>query len=166
MFLRGISHGSYRQLVIREALSGEPVSRFMREDPVSVPSSLTVSQLVNDYIYRHHFKLFPVVDDGRLAGCVSTREVKDVPREQWDDRRVADIAADCSDRNTIAPAADATEALSAMNKTGNSRLLVVEDSRLQGIVALKDMLKFLSFKLDLEGEHTPHMERLQQELAQ
>jgi predicted transcriptional regulator len=95
-----------------------------------------------------------VVDDGKLTGCVSTREVKEVPRDEWKKRKVADITTDCSDQNTIRPEADATEALSAMNKTGNSRLMVVQDSRLVGVVALKDMLKFLAVKLDLEGEES------------
>ena len=38
-----------------------------------------------------------------------------------------------------------------MNRSGNSRLMVVEDKRLLGIISLKDMLKFLSIKLDLES---------------
>ncbi len=152
MFLRGISQGSYRQVLIRETLAGEPVWRFMRDEPVSVAPELTVADLVNDYIYQHHFKMFPVVDAGKLAGCVSTREIKQVPREEWALRKVADIATGCSDRNTIAPDADATDALSTMNKTGNSRLMVVQDGRLVGVVALKDMLKFLVLKMDLEGE--------------
>ncbi|MFO7871460.1 MAG: site-2 protease family protein [Kiritimatiellia bacterium] len=151
MFLRGISHGSYRQVVIRETLSGEPVSRFMREDPVSVTSDLSVEELVNDYVYRYHFKMFPVVDDGRIAGCVSTRDVKNVDRGQWRDKRVGDIARKCSEENTISPDTDAAEALSRMNQTGNSRLMVVDDGRLKGIISLKDMLKFLAVKLDLEG---------------
>jgi CBS domain-containing protein len=39
-----------------------------------------------------------------------------------------------------------------MNRTGNSRLMVVDENRLLGIVTLKDMLKFLSLKIDLEEE--------------
>ena len=42
-----------------------------------------------------------------------------------------------------------------MNRTGNSRFLVVEGERLVGIVALKDLLKFLSLKMDLEGDEMP-----------
>jgi len=151
MFLRGISHGSYRQVVIRETLSGEPVRRFMREEPVTVPSNITVGELVNDYVYRHHFKMYPVLDGAKLTGCVSTRDIKNVPREEWDDRQVADIASACTDTNTIAPDADATDALETMNKTENSRLMVVDNDRLLGVVSLKDMLKFLAVKLDLEG---------------
>jgi hypothetical protein len=37
-----------------------------------------------------------------------------------------------------------------MKQSGLSRLMVTENSRLLGIVALKDMLEFLSLKMDLE----------------
>jgi CBS domain-containing protein len=54
--------------------------------------------------------------------------------------------------NTIPPDTDAMKALSIMNRTGNSRLLVVEGDHLVGIITLKDMLKFLNLKMDLEGK--------------
>ena len=36
-----------------------------------------------DYVYRHHYKMFPVVDGGRLVGCVGLRDIKELPRERW-----------------------------------------------------------------------------------
>ena len=38
-----------------------------------------------------------------------------------------------------------------MQRTGSSRLLVTEGDRLLGIVSLKDLLRFLDLKLELEG---------------
>jgi hypothetical protein len=52
----------------------------------------------------------------------------------------------------IAPSTDALQALGKMQATGSSRLLVVEGDRLLGIVSLKDLLRFLHLKLELEGE--------------
>jgi len=43
-------------------------------------------------------------------------------------------------------------ALTLMNQTGNSRLLVVDQGHLLGIITLKDMLKFLALKIYLEQE--------------
>ena len=37
-----------------------------------------------------------------------------------------------------------------MNRSRESRLMVVEGSRLVGVLALKDLLDFLSLKVDLE----------------
>jgi CBS domain-containing protein len=50
--------------------------------------------------------------------------------------------------------------LSRMSSTGNTRLMVVEAGHLAGIVTLKDLLRFLSLKMDLEGdEPEPHTHR-------
>jgi Zn-dependent protease/CBS domain-containing protein len=155
MFVRGAASQAYQQVLIRQALHGEPVRRFMNDDPVTVPSSLSLHDLVEDYIYEHHFKMFPVVDDGRLAGCISTEQVKEVPRQEWSDRTVRDVLEPCSDDNTIAPDADAMDALVRMNRTKTSRLMVVEGDRLAGLLALKDLLELLSLKLELEGEEQP-----------
>jgi Zn-dependent protease len=150
MFLRGAAKSSYQQLMVRNALEGEPVRRFMSDDPVTVSPSLSVKDLVEDYIYRYHFKMFPVVDDGRLVGCVSTKDVKEVPREQWGRKMIGELAANCSVDNTIAPDTDAVKALALMNRTGASRLMVTEGDRLVGVITLKDLLTFLSLRMELE----------------
>jgi len=85
------------------------------------------------------------------VGCVTTRDVKMIPREEWDQHTVKEVSTACSPENTIASDADATDALALMSRTGNSRLMVVEKERLVGIIALKDLLEFLSLKMDLEG---------------
>jgi Zn-dependent protease/predicted transcriptional regulator len=151
MFLRGASQTSYRQLQIRQALEGEPVSRFMKTHPVTVPPLISLSDMVDDYMYRHYHELFPVVDGSRLIGCVGLKDLKKVPREEWHRRTVEDLMQPCSERNTIHSEADTVKALAQMSKTGTSRLMVVDDGRLQGVVTLKDLLGFLSVKLDLEG---------------
>ena len=152
MFIRWASQMSYKQLMMRKALGGEPIGRFMKTDPVTIPSSTSVKQLVNDYFYRFHYKMFPVADNGVLKGCVDTKQVKELPGEQWADHTVSEVTRPCSETNTVSPETDAMKVLSQMNKTGNSRFMVIEQDRLVGIVTLKDMLKFLSMKIDLEEE--------------
>jgi Zn-dependent protease/predicted transcriptional regulator len=151
LFLRAASHGSLFRIEMRMALKGQPVSRFMRNDPVTAPPSITLSQLVTDYMYRYHFKMFPVVDSGNLLGCITTNEIKATPREEWGRRLVGETAVACSSENAVAANTDAVEALKLMSRHNRSRLLVVEDGKLVGIISLKDMLKFISLKMDLEG---------------
>jgi len=152
MFIRQASQMSYNQLLMRNALAGEEISRFMMTEPISVSPSLTVKQLVNDYFYKYHYKMFPVSNGDGPIGCVGSKQVKEVPKDEWSRHTVKEVAAPCSDDNTISPETDALQALSLMSRTGNSRLMVVEENRLLGIVTLKDMLKFLSLKIDLEEE--------------
>ncbi|MGB6043946.1 MAG: site-2 protease family protein, partial [Pirellulales bacterium] len=68
IFVRGAAAMSYQQLVIRKALEGESVRRFMSTDVVTVPASLSVADFVDDYVYQYHHKMFPVIDDGQLLG--------------------------------------------------------------------------------------------------
>ncbi len=151
MFLRNAAQMSYRHVLMRRALEGEPVSRFMHVDPIAVPRALSVRDLVENFVYRYHFKMFPVIDNGRLLGCVTTRSVQELPRAEWERQSVGALLEPCSEENTIAPGADAMEALERMSQSGASRLMVVEGDRLLGIIALKDLLKFLALKVELEG---------------
>ncbi len=152
MFLRNASRMTFQQMLLREALAGEPVRHFMRENPITVPSSATIREVVDHYIYRYHHKLFPVVDDGHLAGCITINRIKEVPREEWDRRTVGEFAGECDSQNTVSPNTDAVRALARMHQTGASRLLVVDNGRLAGILSLKDLLQFLAMKVELEGE--------------
>jgi len=148
-FLRNAAQMSYSQLLARKVLEGEKVCRFMVTEPVTVSRTLTLDEFVNDYVYRYHYKLFPVVSYGRLAGCITVRQAAEIPRENWKEHTVGEIAAPCTPDITIGPDEDAVRALAIMSRTGNSRLLVVEGERLLGILTLKDMLQFLSLKLEL-----------------
>jgi CBS domain-containing protein len=151
LFLRGAALASYRQVVIRDTLQGEPIRRIMTSHPVTVPPSLTIQQLVYDYIYEYHFKMFPVVEDGRFLGCVTSRDVRELPRSQWEERHVGDIIQPISSENSVSPDSDTTKLLSRMTQPDvPGRMMVVENQQLVGVISFKDLKAFISLKLDLE----------------
>jgi len=150
LFLNNAARSSYQQLVMRQSLEGEKVSRFMEKNPVSVKRTLTLQELVEDYIYQYHFKMFPVMEKGKLIGCISTKELQKFPKSEWPNHTVGELASGCSKENSVKPDTDALKVLSLMKQTGKSRLMVVENGSLVGIIALKDMLDFISLKVELE----------------
>jgi Zn-dependent protease len=158
MFLRSIARSSYQQVLVSSALQGEPVSRFMHPHPDTVTGGMSIAELVNDHIYRFRHRMFPVLTDSdRLEGCVTTERVKTVPRDQWDVRTVKEIVQPCTPENTIAPDTDSIEALRLMQRTHNSGLMVAENGRLVAVVSMKDLLDFLTAKLELEGGERPDL---------
>jgi len=106
---------------------------------------------VDDYLYRTHHRIYPVVKDGELVGCVTVRKLKNIPREEWAQRHVAEIAAGCEEAAAISPDMQAMTALDSMNRTGSSRLMVVEKGRLVGIVTLKDLSEIMALRMELGG---------------
>ncbi len=151
LFLRRASTASYQQVLLKRALAGEPIRRFMTSNPVTVPARTSVADFVDAYVYKFHHTLFPVVEEGRLLGCVTTQQVKNLPREEWARRSVGSLGVPCGSDNAIGPDTDALEAIAVMRRTGQPRLMVVEGGRLVGIVTLKDLLGFFALKLELEG---------------
>jgi len=156
MFLRSAASISYKQLLMREALQGEHIARFMNTEPVTVSPDMSIEELVDHYIYKYHYKMYPVVQpDKTLLGCVTVQQVKEVPRDRWSHHTVRELMQVCSQDNTIGPQDDAMEALAKMSRTQLSRLMVVRDGRLEGIITLKDMLGFLSMKMEFEHIYEP-----------
>ena len=150
LFVRNAAQSSYQQLLLRQALAGERVDRFMNDQPVAVERSLSVAELVENFVYKYHHKLFPVLDHDRLVGCVTTRQIRALPRDEWQRQTVGAIAVSCSDENTVRPDEDAMMALAKMSRSASSRLMVVEGDRLLGILSLKDLLHFFKSKIELD----------------
>ena len=155
LFLRNAAKIAYRQLLLRGSLAGQAVRRFMQPAPVTVSRAMSVTELVEDYVYRYRHKLFPVVDGDRLLGCVTTEAVKRLPQTEWDRQSVSVVMQPPSAENTIGPDAAATDALARMSRGATSRLLVAEEGRLLGIIALQDLLDFMALKSELEGVASP-----------
>ena len=145
LFLRSAAQSSYRRLPMSSSSpatmgQGAHVRNFMCSSPVTVDANTSVERLVEDFLCEHHHKLYPVVDDAQLVGSTSIRDVKTIPKEAWSSTTVRQILRPCTAQNTIAAGAHAVQALALMRRTGNSRLIVVEEGKLVGVVTIKDLL--------------------------
>jgi CBS domain-containing protein len=122
----------------------------MNDQPQTVAPHLTIDQWVEDYVYRYHHKMFPVVDEGRLLGWITVDAIRELPREQWPWRSVRDRLDRLSEANSVEAEADAMTVLSKMNEANQSRYLVTRDGQLAGIITLKDLMQYIDLKRELE----------------
>jgi Zn-dependent protease len=152
-FLRNASRVSYQQVVLRSALEGQTVRRFMHPNPVAVAPEMSLRQLVEDYIYRYDFQVYPVVEPGThdLVGCVAARDVRSVPKEQWDRHSVAEVTTACPLENTITPDTAAMEALMKIQQNEGKTLLVTDHHHLLATISARDVMRFLAARMELEG---------------
>jgi Zn-dependent protease/CBS domain-containing protein len=150
-FLRQAAEAGYFQVVMEGALKGMKVFEVMKSDVVSVPDTLTLRQLVDDYFFRYHFDCFPVAQSGRLLGLVTLNEVKRVPREKWDETAVGDVMQRDLAELSVSPDEDVSTVLRRVIKDRCGRLPVVEGGRVVGMVTRKDVMEALRVLSDLEG---------------
>jgi len=151
IFLRTAATASYRQLLLQTMLRDQPVRNFMRRDPVTVPPSITIQEWIEDYVYQHHFKMFPVVEDSKLLGCISIDRIKIIPRADWPGKIVSEVMDPISDSNTVPADAETMKLLSTMVRPDTqSRFMVVENDQLVGMISLKDLQELIALKLEIE----------------
>ncbi len=152
LFLRGAAKLSYQQVLVREYLEAVPLSRFMTVQPIALSPEISLEKAVQDYFFRHHHRLFPVVDEDRLVGCLSADDVQSIPRERWSSMRVGEAMRACGDDLLVGPDEDSSRVLGSMaGPAGQTRRLVVDDAgRLVGVVSLKDLREYLGIRLQLD----------------
>lgn len=148
-FIRNAAQMSYQSVLVKNYLEGEKIQKFMNTNMITVPSETPVDQFVENYLYHYHYAMFPVAQDHKIS-CITTQEVKTVPREEWSTHSVGELAQNCSTDNAVSIDDDAMKVLTTMNRTGKSRFMVIDhEKNLVGIVTLKDMMKYLSVKMEL-----------------
>ncbi|MBI4400670.1 MAG: site-2 protease family protein [Nitrospirae bacterium] len=143
LFLFGAARSSRRQAALRASLTRMVVGDLMVRNVVTIPSELTVEDAVSRYFLQHGFDGFPVQEDGRLVGMLAVSDVQTLPRSLWAWRRVRDIMQPWSASVEVSPDTPAFTALEQMLREGESRLGVVQDGRLVGLVTRSSIGRFL-----------------------
>ena len=150
MFLKQAADRGYRMIQLREGLSGVEVGDVMSSNPVTVSSDLTLDTLIDDYFYEHQVDSFPVVN-GTLQGMISTKDVKSVSRENWQQTEVCDVMDDREEIRTLQVNDDAFEVLRQMGKLKTGRLPVLDGDELKGIVTRSDIAEFVEMRDEIEA---------------
>jgi Zn-dependent protease/CBS domain-containing protein len=148
-FLRSAAIHSYRRVVTRDVLTGVPVARLMHAPVPIIPADVTVSDLVHGRMLGTEEQTFPVSEDGEhLAGVVSPDAVRQVPRAAWESTPVRAIMTPLERVAMVAPQDDAGVALDDLASREVDQLPVVENGRLAGMLARRDIQRWL----ELQGE--------------
>ncbi|KPJ64948.1 hypothetical protein AMJ44_11805 [candidate division WOR-1 bacterium DG_54_3] len=151
LFLQEAAEVSYRQVVMKKILAGIKVENFMTKDVITVLGDIKLNKLVDDYFFRFRHASFPVVEDDTVLGLVTLHDVKEIPRDKWEDKMAKDIMLPLGKQLVISKDADAMDALTKMARNNVGRLLVIKDSKLIGIISQRDIMRLFEFKSEIEG---------------
>ena len=149
LFLQDAAEMSYQQLVMRKALTGVKIRSIMARSVITVPSSTTVSEVVDNYFFKYRHTGFPVISEENLLGVITLDNVKELPKEKWPMTLVTQVMTPIREDMIIHPEADVFEALTQMARSGSGRLLIVEGGELIGIVAQRDIIRLFELRADL-----------------
>ncbi len=150
MFVRAAARGSYMEVITHRLLDEVPVTRFLHEPAVPVPADTSLDDFVHAYVYDTHADFYPVVEGERLVGGLNAKALSRVPKRRWRELSVGDVMTPLAKQPVLPPSADVGAALTAMRKSGAEHVMVAEGERLHGVVAMSELQRYLSFKLEVE----------------
>jgi predicted transcriptional regulator len=140
-FLLSAAAGEARYATARQALSGIRVRDLMVPDPVSVPPDLPLGRFMDEIVWRRRYTTYPVVDAGRAVGLLPFRCVAEVPRAEWDSRRVQDCMLPLEKVPLLDPDTEAIDALAELQESEVGRGLVLDGDRLAGLLSMTDLAR-------------------------
>ena len=133
-FLERSAERSYRQELLREALTGFSVRNLMSTDLPSVPQDLPLRSLIDDYFRAGRPGSYLVVENGDLRGTISDREVRGVAKDRWDHATVQEAMTPLAKVPQVGPDEDVMTSLERMEDAGVDALPVIERGQVVGLL--------------------------------
>ena len=122
----------------------------MKTNPVTVDKYLSLEQFVREFLYKYHYEMFPVVENGKPIGCITSGQAKQTTKQGWSASTVEDLLQPCSEKNTLSPDTSANNAISIMKHTGNSQLMVIHEAQLLSYLKLSDCRRGLLINFNVK----------------
>ena len=142
-FLYLAAQSSSQQATLQEVLSGIKVKDVMARDIVTVNSSIPIDEAVDKYFLRYGYGGFPVMDDGKFLGIITLKEIKDVPRRDWDRVKVSDILVPHNKKWEVSSDSDVMGSLELMIKEDKGRIIVMENDKIVGLITRNGIARYL-----------------------
>ena len=110
------------------------------KDPITIPPTMTVAQVIA-LQREHRFSGVPVVQDGKVVGIVTNRDLRFTPVAEWSTTKVAEVMTSQGlITGDVGISREDAAAILAKHKV-EKLPLVDADGRLSGLITVKDMMK-------------------------
>jgi CBS domain-containing protein len=133
------------------ALKGVPASSVARQDFVTVPPDLSLSELVEDNVLAGHGRCFPVVVGDELIGLVTLDDLRRVPRDQWAMTTVYRTMTPYEKLRTVTMKDDLPVVLSEMAAGDVNQIPLMDGKRLLGLIHRSDVFKYIQTRQEIEA---------------
>ena len=148
-FLETAASVSYRQVQWREALQRFSASQVMTPDYEVVPPSITVRQLIQEYVLTGGRQCFLVADEGRLEGVLVLPDIKSLPQPKWEVTQLREIMTPVDKLRTAHPDQNALSILEQMDESEIDQMPVVSESGIIGLITRDSLMRFLRIHSEL-----------------
>lgn len=149
-FLLSAAGSSYGQADLKEMLRGIRVGEVMRRDYLLVDGHINLEDFALKFLMRMGSRCFMVTRKGLVAGLITLRDVKAVPRARWRYTTVDDAMQPLERVSSVSPSAPLNESLEIMGRDDVHQLPVLERGRLLGVISRGAILQLMKDRAALQ----------------
>lgn len=151
-FLLQAASSNYLEMEVKHAMEGLRAGDLMSRDCVHVPGQMSVKEFVEEFLLRTGRRCFLVMVQDRLAGLITTHEVRALNREAWPVTPVQQIMKPWQQVSSVSPETPVNEALELMAKGDFNQLPVLSNGEAVGMLARGDVLQALQSRIELKRD--------------
>jgi Zn-dependent protease/CBS domain-containing protein len=148
-FLLQAAGASYMQVRARTLLHGLQVRDVMSTDYESVDPNVSLQEFVNKRLLPSGRRCFLVMQESRLLGLITLREVRAVDAQAWPDTRVSEVMHSGTKIHTVSRNVPLAEALEIMAREDINQLPVVSNGIVEGVVSRAHILQVVRSRAEL-----------------
>ena len=148
-FLSNAASTSYRQVQWHGVLQKVSAAQAMTSDCPVVPLSITVSQLVQGYIFPSGRGCFLVADEGGIRGVLTLHNIKTVARSSWGVTQAKEIMTPLDKLKVAYPEQDALSILEQMDESNIDLMPVASEGRVIGLITRENLIRLLRTRAEL-----------------
>lgn len=142
-FLETAAASSYRQVALNDILRGHTASEVLSKDCTSVSQDMTVKELVNEQILTGGRRCFPVVDGEKAVGLITLNDIRAVPRNQWESKKVSEAMIPAEKMVSVGPNEDLSRVFQILTEKDINQVPVIEDGKILGMIGRDTLLSFV-----------------------
>jgi len=150
LFLQNLAKRSYKQEIIRSSLETIFVRDVMRKDIQTINPDITLNDLIKNWFMIYGHKIFPVLENGKIIGTITTEDTKIIPKDRWLTTKVKEILRPVKDTQLIDSNVNVIDAISKMNDKQLNYLLVTDQNKFLGIIYQDDIMRYAKLKRDFK----------------
>ncbi len=150
-FLRNVSEASYQQQLFRNTLEGTKVGQLINRSFNAASPDMNLNTLVQEYMLADSQRSVPIVVGVELLGLVTMRDLKRVPRDEWETTSVFRAMTPREKLHHVDVGEEITLAMEIMAKENVNQLPVLEFGRFVGFVTRADVMRLMQVRSELGG---------------
>jgi Zn-dependent protease len=148
-FLLNAASGSLAYASFQKRVQGLQVYQVMRREIPFVPASISLANLVQQYVLELGHRFMYVGDWATPQGVLSLDKIREIGQSRWAYTTTGQAMTPLQEIETVTPYTDVATALNLMERQQINHLPVFENERLLGIITRDDILARVELRSQL-----------------